>query len=221
MAQTDDFKGVYKAVGISSILAAIFIIVTLGSSLVPFEEVGAEVGEDEQRLLRASSNSLLWALQSGSYIIFWLFLIPLFPALYLALRGVQHTYALIAAIVGEVGVIIGLTGGGMFYSVLSLSKSYAAASGVEKTAIVAATQAITASSNMSGVLGFSLTGVTLIIVGLAMLKGVFNKWIGGLGIVTGILLLAAAIPSFTILFVMAGLGLIIWLVAVGLRLYKL
>ena len=221
MAQTDDFKGVYKAVGISSILAAIFIIITLVSSLVPFEEVGEEVEEDEQRLLRASSNSLLWALQSGSYIIFWLFLIPLFPALYLALRGVQHTYAFIAATVGEVGVIIGLTGAGMFYSVLSLSKSYAAASGVEKTAIVAASQAINASVNVSVSLGFLLIGVALIIVGLAMLKGVFNKGVSGLGIVTGILLLAAAIPFIAALFVVAGLGFIIWLVAVGLRLYKL
>ena len=91
MTPTDEFKGVYTAAGISSILAVVFIIILFVSSAVPSPEVEAEVDGDERRLLRIDGNRLLFALTSGSYMLTWLFLIPLFPALYLALRGVQQS----------------------------------------------------------------------------------------------------------------------------------
>ena len=223
MTQTDDFKGIYTAAGISSILAAIFIIITFVSTVVPSPEVEEEVEADERRLLRIDGNRLLFSITSGSLILTWLFLIPLFPALYLALRGFQQTYALLGAVIGEVAIITNLTGAWMFYSLLTLSKIYVAASGAERTAIVAAAQAVDALVNVSLAVGLLLIGVGLIIASLAMLRGVFSKWVGSLGVVTGILFVLAGLlgPLVSILFVVAIVPFVIWLIGVGAKLYRL
>ncbi len=223
MTQTDDFKGIYTAAGISSILGAIFIIITIAGSVVPSPEVEAEVERDERRLLRIDGNRLLFSLESGSYMLIWLFLIPLFPALYLALRGVQQSYALLGAVIGVVAIITNLTGSWMFYSLLTLSKIYIAASAAEKTAIVAASQAVNAMVNVSITVGFMLIGVAIIISSLAMLRGVFSKWVGWLGVVTGILFVLAGLllPLVSIVFILPIVPVIIWLIGVGAKLYRL
>ena len=190
---------------------------------MPSPEVEAEVEGDERRLLRIDGNRLLFAIVSGSLILTWLFLIPLFPGLYLALRGVAQTYALLGAVIGEVAIITNLTGAWMFHSLLTLSKIYVAASGAERTAIVAAAQAVDALVNVSLTVGLLLIGVAIMISSLAMLRGVFSKWVGWIGVVTGILFVLAGLlgPLFSILFVVAILPFVIWLIGVGAKLYRL
>lgn len=217
MAQMASPRGIFRAGAISSVLVAIFIIVALVSGLL----AGPPQQDIAQALVRIDANKLLITLGLGAGIMIALFLIPVIPALYLALREIQHTYTLLASVIAGVGVVTSLLSSSTQYALVRLSDSYAAASGADRTAIVAASNAMRGSSNVSLTETGILLGVATILISLAMLRGVFSKWVGWVGVVAGILSLLSLVPPLSILFLAANVVYIIWFVGIGARLYRL
>jgi hypothetical protein len=202
---------------ISSILVSVFIIVALVSGLL----AGPSPQDVAQALVRIDANKLLVTLGLGANIIIALFLIPVIPAVYLALREVHQTYTLLAAIIVGIGVVTSLLTSSTRYALVRLSDSYASASPADRTAIVAASNAMTGSSNVSSTETGILFGVATILISLVMLRGVFSKWVGWVGIVAGILALISLIPLLSILFFAGSIVYIIWFIGIGARLYRL
>lgn len=217
MAQTVSPKGIFRTGAISSVLVAVFIIVALVAGLL----AGPAPQDVTQALVRIDVNKLLITLGLGAGIIIALFLIPVIPALYLALREVQHTYALLASVIGGVGVVTSLLSSSTQYALVRLSDSYATASAADRTAIVAASNAMRGSSNVSFTETGILFGVATILISLAMLRGVFSKWVGWVGIVAGILSFLSLVPPISILLLAANVIYVIWFIGVGARLYRL
>ncbi len=61
----------------------------------------------------------------------------------------------------------------------------------------------------------------IIIINIVMLKGVFHKGVGYLGIATGLLILLASLPNLGFFFPIFIVLLGVWSIAVGSKLYKL
>jgi hypothetical protein len=150
-----------------------------------------------------------------------------FLALYVALKQLNKSYAALGAIVAIASEVIALAynssppslNGGLVY----LSDHYMAATTAAQRATFAnAAEGLIAVSNAVNAAGI-LTAIGILILSLVMLKGVFPKGIAYLGIVTGALgIVSEALrPILGPGYIVYGLLLPTWFLAVGWRLYKL
>jgi hypothetical protein len=168
-------------------------------------------------------------------VIAYIFFIPMFLAIYAALRRFNESYVTLAMIFAFVGIAIFLATNNSF-SMLSLSNQYAAATTeMQKSMILAAGQTIMINTGQRAVGGFNMglffLSMAGILVSYVMLKSnIFSKTTAYVGILTFIVSLAdffriVFLPSiFTLLLIMVlifGLFLLIWLILVGRRLFQL
>jgi hypothetical protein len=167
-------------------------------------------------------------------IIMTLLGIPLFFALYTALRKVDQQFAALAFIISLVGVAV-FYGTNRAFSMLALSHQYAAATTeVEKAALLAAGQAMLSvgESHTPGTfIGFFFSEVAGILISVVMLKSqVFNKATAYFGILGFSLLLifdicSSFVPALSdivlILAMVGGLLSMAWYILNAIKLFNL
>ncbi len=217
MSQKENLSSVFKVGSIAAFLAAVSVVV----ANVAFVAAGPPAEGVEQTLAQINNNTLIFTIAFGAVGIISLFDIFTVPGLYFALRQGQHTYVLWGSILAVVGDVLGLASGVIQSALLRLSASYAAASGVERTAIVVASEAIDGLESVFSTAGFLLVGASFLFLGLAMLKGDFSRWIGWTGIVAGILSIAGLVPSLLVLFLLANILYIVWYIGIGTKFSRL
>jgi hypothetical protein len=159
--------------------------------------------------------------------IAFVFFIPVFAALYFALRRISSSWMVIATALGFVGITVYLVSNTAF-CMLSLSGQYAAATTeAQKAMFLAAGQVMLTLFNVTGLyvsyVFFSIWGV---IISVVMLRSnIFSKATGYVGIVAN----AVAIVSIAIAFEPAAGGALmavsfvvleIWLILTAHRLFK-
>ena len=155
-----------------------------------------------------------------------LLLMPGVLGLYVALKNVKKTYMLMATALWLVAVISFLVSRTQIISLLPISGSFqATTSDANKAAYLVSAEHTIELSNVFANIALMLLGVSSIIIGLVMLKGVFSKGVSYLVIISGTLTLLGAIgvlfEPLTIL-VLFGLSLGgVWQIVVGIKLYKL
>src|SRR5678809_248435 len=125
-----------------------------------------------------------------SYVV----MIPLYLALYVALRRVSQSFMAIALAFNMMGaaLILGVNPGA---AMLTLSERYAAATtDAQRTTILAAGRAlITNWSGSAFVVGYLLGGIAMLITAVVMLRSKsFSKFIAYTGLVMGALMLVPA-----------------------------
>jgi hypothetical protein len=171
-----------------------------------------------------------WGLEVPMYVMFAI----VFLALYFALRKGHEGLITLALTLALLGTGIFLATNNPF-SMLSLSNQYAGATtDAQRSALLAAGQAILAHTNQRAVGGFNaglfLVSVAGLIVSWVMLRSsAFGRWTGYIGIVAHALSLAdylrqalTSSAAITLLVVLLGaLFLVIWYLLVGRRLYQL
>ena len=217
MAKSQDYQGVYRAGGISAIISGI-----LGALLIVlFLLVGRIPVEGGALLVAIGSNSLVFRATFGLMLVFQLVILPVIPGLYFSLRGVARTHALFGGFLSGIGAILGIAFASIFYSTLSLSDTFASSFGAERPALAATAQFALSLSETIFVVSYALVAIGLFLIfGLAMLRGGFAKWMGWLGILTGIVILLSIIPPLRILFFIATALMAVWFLGVGAKLYK-
>jgi hypothetical protein len=171
-----------------------------------------------------------WGLEIPMYILF----VPVFLALYFALRKVNQSGMTLALVIALVGIGIFLSTNNPF-SMLSLSRQYTAATtDGQKSALLAAGQALLTNTNQRAIGGFNL-GLFLVsaaglIVSAVMLKSkIFSRGTAIVGILAFALSLAdylrqalTASVAIALLVILPGaLFLVIWFILVGRRLFQL
>jgi Domain of unknown function (DUF4386) len=156
-----------------------------------------------------------------SYVV----LIPLYLALYVALRRVSQSFMAIALAFNMLGaaLILGVNPGA---AMLTLSDRYiAATSDAQRTTILAAGQAlITNWSGSAFVVGYLLSGIAILITAAVMLRsGIFSKVIAYTGLVMGALMLVpASTGTVGLLLSLVSLApTVIWLLLIARRLFQL
>ena len=155
-----------------------------------------------------------------------LLLMPAGLGLYLSLKDVKKSRMLIATGIGLAAVPMFLASRGQIISLLLISDKYVATtSETLRAAYIASATFALARENIYATMAMVLLNVAVIIVGYTMLKGVFGKSIGYLGIVAGVITIFAPLlvtMGAPIIIPITGLVLSgIWNIVAGVKLYKL
>ncbi len=211
------WKGLYGAGAISSLLVGILFIV----AFFLFGVLGPLASTTEGVLKQIAANRLTFITAQGVLVVATILAIPTILALYIALRDVNKSYMLIAATVFGISTTLALASPFTPLGLLTLSDKYAAATtDAQRAVYVTAAEAVQANSGGGPASGI-LLAVALIIIGLVMLKGVFDRATAYLGIVLGILLFISLLPAIGFLFIVLIPLAAVWFLAVGFRLYKI
>jgi Domain of unknown function (DUF4386) len=220
------WRGLYRTGGVSAVL---FVVLTVVSILLAFitpqpqSSGGSLMLPDGVATLQyIASNRTVFLLDQILFVGPVVLTIVVFLALYVALKHLSKSYAAIGAVVGIVGVVLSLVPCSIVGGLVYLSDHYMAATTVaQRVDFATAADSLIAQNNIVSVGGI-LFAVGVLVISLAMLKGVFHKGIAYLGIVTGVVgIICEALrpilgPGYSIYLI-----LLIWLIAVGWKLYRL
>jgi hypothetical protein len=218
------WRGLYRAGGVAAALYVVLILiplVLLATTPQPPLSGGAAT------LQYIASHKPVYLIELVSFVGLSLPAMVVFLALYVALKQLNKSHAALGALVGIASEVIALAynssppslNGGLVY----LSDHYVAATtAAQRTALTTAAEGLIAVSNAVNAAGI-LTALGILILSLVMLKGIFHKSVAYLGIVTGALgIVSEALrdilgPGY----IVYGLLLPIWFLAIGWKLYRL
>jgi hypothetical protein len=210
-------------------VALLFVVLTLGSfvlgAFVPPVPSGGSAGS-----LQYGAATLQYiADHKSAYLLnMVLFLGPsllsliVFLALSVALMRVSKSLAASGALVAIAATISSLTPFSLVFGLVPLSDAYVAASAAAQRApVVATANGMIAQVNTVSAGGI-LYAVGLLLLSLALLKGVFSKGVAYLGIVTGVvgIVCESLRPILGAWYGLYGI-LLLWLLAVGWQLFRL
>ena len=214
----------YRVGGIAAVLYVVMIIVPLvllTAAPQPPLTGGAAVLE------YIAAHKAIYLVELISFVGLSLPALVVFLALFVALQGVNKSYAALGALIGIASEIIALAYSSsppsLHVGLLSLSDQYiAATTTAQRFALANAAESLLAIANAVNAAGI-LTALGMLILSLVMLQGVFPRWIAYLGVLTGTLgILSEALrdvigPAY----LLYGLLLPIWFLVIGWTLYQL
>ncbi len=150
--------------------------------------------------------------------------VPMFLALYMALRRASPSFMAIATTLALVGIATYFASNTAF-EMLSLSNQYAAATtAAQKSLIEASGQAMLAIyQGTAFVVSYVLLAIAPLIISVVMLRSnTFGKVTASMGIVANVLALGFFVPAIGVfLSLISVVGLLIWYVLIALRLFQL
>lgn len=225
------WKDLYKIGGLAALIAGV---------LLPIEIIVFTVWPQNNSVMGYftlfQSNNFIglldfYLLEVAAYALF----IPMFLAIYVAIRRVNESYMALATVLAIIGIAVFFSTNNPF-SMLSLSNQYAAATTeAQKSIVLAAGQAILVNTGQRALGGFNMGFLFLSVAGLivssVMLRSnIFSKLTAYMGILAFAISLAdyfriVFLPWVVILTLIIALAsallLIIWLILVGRRLLQL
>jgi len=222
-----DGRWLYRVGGISALVLGIgyllaFPVITYAGGFPP---AGVEA-----RLAFFAEHATGWWAITGLMIFTDLLYVPVFLALYLALKGINKCMMLLALACEGLFVALDLAVTWTAYSsLIILGGSYAAAASDGQRAIIVAAAgypSMIIDSPLLGIYAILIPALGLLLVSLVMRKGIFNTTLAYLGVLAGISgILAGVGPLFisdleTAQKINAGLA-TIWFLVVGWKLYRL
>ena len=154
-----------------------------------------------------------------------LFLMVVFLALAVALRGHGRGLAAVAGLVAVASWAVAFawpTSGDGSLAMVVLSDRYVDASAGERSSLVAGAQLLDALNDVPAVIGVLQT-LGLLLVALLMLRGTFSPWLARLGVVTGVVGIGSEVlrPVLGGAYAAYGLLLFAWLAWVAVALWRL
>lgn len=222
-----ELSGLYRAGALTIIAAGILVLATL--PLIPLLIPSLAPSSVASGLQSTQSQGFLlgitWGLLLASDL---LYLIP-FPILYIVLKQVNRTAALVAVVFNTVFVAVDVSVDiPLRFSLIGLSNSYTSAQSTMQASYFPVAQLAMDTSNVAALIGTFLQYSAVILVSIAMLRSTtFGRRRGYVGIVSGILGLLF-IPTLPLSSMIAGpfniggsIFLVIWSLLVGYRLYKM
>jgi hypothetical protein len=223
-APDPSWRGLYRAGWIS---AALFVVLVIVPLVLIFTTAQPPVSGGAATLQYIASHKPVYLIELVSFVGLSLPAMVVFLALSVALKHLNKGYAALGALVGIASEVIALASNSSPQSLnpglIYLSDHYVAATTVaQRAALTTAAEGLIAVSNAVNAAGI-LTALGILILSLVMLKGVFPKGVAYLGIVTGALgIVGEALrdilgPGY----IVYGLLLPIWFLAVGWKLYRL
>jgi len=224
MSVNPAWRGLYKVGGASAIIYAIGSIFIIPFIIPLMSALPPNNGADAVKAVAA--NDLLFLTVEAEFAIITVIFLPFLFSLFFALKEVNRTYALIAAGLAILSQVLFLVDTAVAFSLSSIANLYTTVAGPQQAALLAAAEVAQGVRIGLFVIVTPIFGASVLIMGLIMLKGVFRKSVGYLGVVAGALsILPFPPPALGILGLVVVLGgiilVVIWLMAVGYRLFRL
>jgi len=218
------WRGLYRAGGISAFLYIVLLIipiVLIFTTKQPPSSDGAAI------LQYIASNKVVYISELVLFLVPSVVAMIVFLALYMALKHLNKSLAAIGTLIAIASQIIGLAYSSSPQSlngalVLLSSQYMAATTAIQKAAYAAAAESLVAMANAVSASGI-LFSIGILIISLAMLKGVFNRGIAYLGVATGTIAVFSEIfrPVIGIGYIVFFILEVFWFIAVGWRLFRL
>jgi hypothetical protein len=218
------WKGLYRAGGISAILYVLLALVipTIQALTMEYFPSTAEYGGLE--FLRfIAANRTWWLILQTLVLGTSIFPIVTFAALFLAIKHLDKSTAALGAMIGMVTWALFIAYYPVLMGTIYLSDKFITASASQQAVYAAAAEALMAINNAFNPLYEPLLAVSILLFSLVMLKGVFHKSIGFLGIATCVAAFVAVAlwPVLNVNYFWWWTLLFIWLIAVGWKLLQL
>lgn len=220
-----DGKWLYRLGG----LAALVLVAGYGLTFPVYASVGYWPAGAEARLAYFASHAQGWWLLTGLMVFTDLLYLPVFLALYHALKAVNKSALLLAFAFEGLFVALDLAITWTTHSsLLTLGSQYASAGDAERAILVAAAGYPSAmlDSPLLGLYIILIPSIGLLLAALAMSTGSFGKVAAGLGWAAGLSGVVAAVgPRFFsalgFMPILNAVLVMIWFLVVGLRLLRL
>ena len=220
-------RWLYRVGGIAAIVfsLAYFVIMAL------YIPMGSKPSGAEAWLTSTAGNPAAWWAILGLSVLTDFLLVPVALALYLALKGINRNVMLVAiAFIGLFVVLdLALTWINIG-SLIALSGSYAAAASDAQRAVfvtAAIYPSTVADSNLVFVYNTLTLSAGILMTGLVMIRGIFDKITAYVGIATGFFGIVSVASSFfadslsSVTIILASVLTTVWVLLVGYRLYRL
>jgi hypothetical protein len=218
------WKSLYKAGGISALLYILLALVvpTVQVLTMRYFPMTAEYGGAEFLKFIAENRSwwlIAQTLVLGSSIL----AIVTFVALYIALKHVDKSNALLGAVVAVTSHLLFLAYYPVLLGTIYLSDKFATAPIDQRAALGTAADSLMAINNAFNPLYEALFGVSILFFSLAMLKGVFHKSVAYLGMATcaAAFIALALWPVLNVDYLWWWVFFVIWFAIAGWKLYQL
>jgi hypothetical protein len=217
------WKSLYTIAGFSAIISILVILLGFVTYFIWPYIPGQDSAENILLLLH---NDPLGGLISLDLFLFIgnLFSLALFLTLYISLRKVDEAIALLALVVGLIGLVL-LIPARPILELVHLSQAYmTSGSLVEKTQIVGTAATLLALFDGVGwYLNTLLGGLSLLTSSILMLRSsIYSKATAYVGIATNLVLCGFVIPPISLLMLFLSLpGYIIWYVLLARRFFRL
>ena len=215
-----DGNWMYRTGGVSALVLGVAYLVIIGL----YAQVGAPPNNAAAWLVYLPGKTTVWWAILGLSVLTDFLFVPIAFALFLALKGIQRSAMLLAvALIGAFVALDLVVTWSNYGALLVLSRNYAAATSESQRAAIlgaASYAAAVLASPLEVVYAIVDLSTGILITGLVMLKGVFNKATAWLGIITGLLGIAALTgwgPAYILNAVCATL----WILLVGYKLVKM
>ena len=213
----------YRAGGVS---AGLFVALLVAAILLAILTPPPPTAGGAATLDFIAAHRTLYLVHQQLWLVPGVFAAVVYLALYPALKPVQRSLAALGCAVGGVAWALTLampTTSTGAPALVYLSDQYAATNdAAQRSVFVAAAEGLIALNRTPTAVGV-LTTIGMLIVSLVMLRGVFPRWVAYLGIATGVLGIAseALRPVIEGGYAVYGLLLLVWMGAVGWRLFRL
>jgi len=222
MGHTVDPTGnwLYRVGGLCALVIGIAYLITIAL----YARVGAPPSGGEAWLKYLAGKTTLWWAILGFSVLTDLLYVPVAFALYLVLSGVARSAMQVASACVGLFIVLDLAVTWSNYaSLLTLSGNYAAATtDAQRMAYVAAANYASAvlASRLETVYAIVILSFGILLIGLVMLKGIFNKMTASVSLVTGVLGIVS-IAGSPVTIILNAVFATLWLLLVGYRLYRL
>ncbi|KQV72080.1 hypothetical protein ASC64_20900 [Nocardioides sp. Root122] len=217
-----DLAALYRAGAVSAAVAVVLYVaglVMVVATTAPPESGAAEILQyvHAHRAVYIA-RQLLWTAPN-------LFLMVVFLALAVALRGHGRGLAAVAGVVAVSSWAVAFawpTSGDGSLAMVVLSDRYAEASAGQRPSLVAGAELLDALNDVPAVIGVLQT-LGLLLIALLMLRGTFSPWLARLGVVTGVVGIGSEVlrPVLGGAYAVYGLLLFAWLAWVAVALWQL
>ena len=210
-----------------SVCAVLFVVLNIVAIVILAIIPPAPSSGGAATLQWIASNKAAYTLELILFVAPNVLAMVVFLALYMALKHLNKSFAAIAALIAIASEVtapaVNSSPQSLNAALILLSNQYAAATAdSQRLAIATAAESLIATTNAVTFAGIMLE-VGILIISVVMLKGVFPKGVAYLGIATGIVgIFSEALRpvigyAYIVFFVLE----VIWLIAVGWRLYRL
>ncbi len=215
------WRGLYRAGGVSAIL---YVLLAVTVPAVQVLTVQYDFKMDGPTLLQfIASHRLWWIILQTLVLGTSILAIVSFVALFVALKHLDKSYAAIGAVVASTCQLLFMAYYPVLLGLVYLSDQYVAATATQRVVFATAAESLIAQNNAFNPLYESVFGVSILILSLVMLKGVFHKSVAYLGMATCVAAFIglALWPIVGVNYFWWWLLFMIWFIAAGWKLYRL
>jgi hypothetical protein len=221
--EQSSWRGLYMAGGYCAIIYVLFALFVPFFMFINHTELSSMVtGADVNRYINENGH-IWWVILQTLVLGTSFFAIVTFVAMFVALKDVAKSTALIGSSIAIVIHILFIAYYPVVLAMGFVAQAYQVADEVQRKSFETAAEPLLAMNNAFNPLYESVFAVSILILSMAMLKGVFNRKIAYLGFLTAISAFVALslFPIISIGYFWWWIFFMAWFVLVGIRLIQL